>query len=71
MYGVAPAGSVSVPVEVDLYPDSAATINVAGKGWREILVLDDRAATSAMGASNNTLCGIGHGRADLFFPASA
>ena len=71
MYGVAPAGSVSVPVEVDLYPDSAATINVAGKGWREILVLDDRAATSAMGAGNNTLSGIGHGRADLFFPASA
>jgi len=57
MYGAAPAGSVSVLVAVDLYPDSAATINVAGKGWREVLVLDDRAATSTMGAGNNRLSG--------------
>ena len=34
-------GSVPVPVEVELRPDSAATINVARTGFKHVLVLDD------------------------------
>lgn len=41
MYDAAPVGSVPVPVEVELRPDSAATINVAGAGFKHVLVLDD------------------------------
>lgn len=71
MYGAAPVDSVAVPVEVELYPDSAAMINVAGAGFKHVPVLDNEAASSAVGAGGHKLSGLGHGRADLFFPATA
>jgi hypothetical protein len=71
MYGAAPVGSVAIPVEVELYPDSAAMINVAGTGFEKVLVMDEEAASSAVGAGGHKLSGLGHGRADLFFPATS
>ena len=41
VYGRGPVGTVTMKVEVTLYPDSGSTVNVAGDGWKEVLILYD------------------------------
>jgi hypothetical protein len=58
-------------VEVTLYPDSGSTVNVAGRGWDDVLLLDDSMPNVATGAGGSSLIPLHSGRVDLFFPATA
>ena len=69
--GPGPTGSIPVPVEVTLYPDSGATLNAAGDGWQAILCLDEDKLIHAKAAGGNKLIPLHSGKLDLFFPATA
>ena len=58
-------------VEVTLYLDSGSTVNVAGRGWEDVLLLDDFVPNVATGAGGNSLIPLHSGKVDLFFPATA
>ena len=70
VYGPGPEGTVTMKVEVTLYPDSGSTVNVAGDGWAEVLILFDFVPNAATGAGGNRLTPLHIGRVDLFFPAT-
>ena len=71
VYGRGPVGTVTMKVEVTLYPDSGSTVNVTGDGWEEVLILYDFVPNVATGAGGNRLILLHIGRVDLFFPATS